>query len=118
MLPLREGAAVSAEGAAPELVGDELSPAELAFRDLMSRLAAYSAWAAGVRASWEYENVVWCHGYRDGKPVWRRERPPPEAPPPKRVDAAKTAPRYQHERSHARPAPAGQPSNQTRGGKT
>lgn len=58
--------------------GQSLSPAETAFRALLSRPAEYASWAAGVRRDWELENVVWFHGTRHGKPVWRRERPPPD----------------------------------------
>lgn len=58
-----------------------LSEAELDFRDLISnpeRREEYLAWSEGVRLRWERANVVWLHGYKDGKAVWKRERPPPE----------------------------------------
>lgn len=57
---------------------DDLSPAELAFRRLLSNPAAYALWAAGVRRAWELENVVFFHGFRDGKPIWSRDRAPVE----------------------------------------
>lgn len=58
-----------------------LSEGDRDFRDLVSnpaRRAEYLAWSEGVRLAWERQNVVWLHGFKDGKPVWRRERPPPE----------------------------------------
>lgn len=70
---------------------DDLSPAELAFRQLLSRPAEYARWAAGVRLAWERQNVVWLHGYHNGQPVWRRERPP-QAPEGERSRFGRTPP--------------------------
>jgi hypothetical protein len=71
-----------------------LTQAELDFRwliageqigDRVEVRAEFHDWSERVRLAWEAENVVWCHGYADGKPIWRRERPPPEVEqrPPK-----------------------------------
>ncbi len=68
---------------------------EEGFREMLTDPARYSAWAAKVRLAWEHENVVWLHGFAGGKPVWKRERPPPEVA----VDPEKTAgPRFQRTR--------------------
>lgn len=66
-----------------------LSPAEQAFRDLLSRPAAYAAWANARRLEWERENVVWFHGFKDGAAIWRPERPAADP------DPEKAGPRYQ-----------------------
>lgn len=58
-----------------------LSPAEVDFRDMLrnpARRREYLTWSDTVRLGWERANVVWLHGYKDGKPIWRTERPPPE----------------------------------------
>jgi len=65
------------------------SDAERAFRELLSRPAAYAAWAQKVRLEWERANVVWFHGMKDGKAVWRSERPAAEPDP-----EASAGPRY------------------------
>jgi hypothetical protein len=57
---------------------DDLSPAEIAFRELLARPASFAQWAAGVRRAWERENVLWFHGFSNGKPVWKVDRPPPD----------------------------------------
>ena len=60
---------------------DPPSPAEREFLELLSRPAAFAVWAADVRAQWEFDNVVWFHGYRNGKAVWLRARPPRDPDP-------------------------------------
>lgn len=70
---------------------DPPSPAEVAFLELLSRPAAYAVWAAGVRLEWELANVVWFHGYRNGKAVWRRNRPPRDPDPERSVRFASRA---------------------------
>lgn len=56
--------------------------AELAFVVLVHHLPAdYAEAARAARAAWELDNVVWLHGFADGRAVWRAERPPGEALP-------------------------------------
>jgi hypothetical protein len=83
-------------GPLPPLADDPLTPAELAFRQLIAGVVvgdrveidpAFADWSARVRLAWERENILWLQGYANGKPVWGRDRPPPEkpdrrAPPP------------------------------------
>jgi hypothetical protein len=54
------------------------SPAEAEWLLLLRSPNAYAAHVDQVRRAWEAENVVWFHGYRNGKAVWKPERPPPD----------------------------------------
>lgn len=93
-------------GPLPRLDEAPLTEAELAFRHLIAGevvgervevRAEFHRWSESVRLAWERENVVWLHGYHDGKPVWRRERPPPEHSSAK--DKPANVPRFQIEAS-------------------
>lgn len=66
-----------AQGGA-RLDADPPSKAEKAFIALQADPQAYAAWATKVRADWERDNVLWMHGFRDGKAVWKQGRPPAE----------------------------------------
>ena len=69
-----------------------LSPAERKFLELVSRPAAFAAWAREARLAWERDNVVWFHGFENGAAVWRRERPPAD-PDPENGAGPRYAPR-------------------------
>lgn len=76
------GFGLSAEEALDNWIGDASrggrSPAEVAWLKLLQHPQAYAEHVDRVRRRWEAENVVWFHGYRNGKAIWRRERPPQE----------------------------------------
>lgn len=55
------------------------SPAELEHWRLTANPRASAAYAREAREAWERDNVVWFHGFADGRAVWRAERPPPDA---------------------------------------
>lgn len=82
-------------GPLPRLGDEPLSQAELDFRwliagevvpdgygDRVEVRPEHHRWCERARVAWERDNVFWFHGYADGKPVWRRERPPPDVTPP------------------------------------
>jgi hypothetical protein len=78
-------------GPLPRLDEAPLTEAELDFRWLIAGeqigervevRSEFHEWSENVRLAWEAENIVWCHGYAHGKPIWRRERPPPEVEQP------------------------------------
>lgn len=65
------------------------------FREMLADPERFSAFAAKCRREWELKNVVWFHGFANGKAIWKRERPPAEVV----ADPDKAAgPRYQHAR--------------------
>jgi hypothetical protein len=89
-------------GPLPRLADEPLTKAELDFRwliggepigDRVEVRREHHEWGERVRRAWEGENVVWFHGYAAGKPVWRRERPPPDVEPPKGANRSNELPR-------------------------
>ena len=87
-------------GPVPALGAEPLTAVELEFRDLIAgdqigdRVEVrreFHEWSERVRRAWEAENVIWFHGYADGKPVWRRERPPRDVEPPKAASRSGTS---------------------------
>lgn len=104
-------------GPLPRLADEPLTKVELDFLwliageqigDRVEVRAEFHDWSERVRLAWEGENVLWCHGYADGKPIWRRERPPPEVEPPKGASKSgksnelpRCKLRTQEERDHA-----------------
>lgn len=53
------------------------SAVELAFCAAVGS-ASYAERASEAREAWERDNVVWFHGFADGRAVWKVERPPTE----------------------------------------